>query len=426
MKNSKYACNLQDILLILSMLSLGMGNYNNLLPLNVSQIFILFLSFVTILRSLKRNLLYVPRFFIYSFGYIFCITFIININGIESIKALGILSIYFITLYNYVKQTKDNEKIIKILYDISFVFSLIGIVQQIGFVIKIEPLYNFSYLGIHNGISVSGNLMRVTSLFTEPAHFATIVIPGASIAIIEYLNVYKFKFSNKYKNICFFLASLFTFSLVVYLTIGLIILYKLIFVSQNIKNKIKFAIYIGVIAIIGVIFADESLLIISQKYESLFNLNKGLTGSNLSGFAVISNIKIAIAKLKDGYFFGTGLESHERTYFKYIGNIYSNVVMYLNYTDAASLYTRIMSEMGIFGLIAYIVFIFKSVYITIRMKVNKKSMVISSVCVVTVIGFGLRMGVYTNSIFILALCTLITQNKILIKNNDSSPRMVVD
>ena len=43
-----------------------------------------------------------------------------------------------------------------------------------------------------------------------------------------------------------------------------------------------------------------------------------------SAFAITSNLKIAIEKIKDGYLFGTGLDSHRLLYFDYIDKINKN------------------------------------------------------------------------------------------------------
>lgn len=424
MKKYNYKYNFNDKLIFLSLLVSGVGNYNNLLPLNLSQIFILILSFSVIIKSFKSRKFYIPRTFIFSFIYVLFVTFIININGVESIKTLGILSIYIVTFYNYIKQTDDKEKIIKILYDIAFVYSLIGIIQEIGYLLKIQVLYDFSYLGINNAVSISGNMMRITSLLTEPAHFATIIIPGICIVVIDYFKIYRFKFNKRYKNMCFFIASILTFSLVVYTTIGTIFIYNLLFVSKNIKYKMKIIILIITIFFGVSVIVPESLLIINQKIESLFNLNEGLDTNNLSGFAVVSNIRIALENLRQGSIFGSGLDSHIKTYFKYIDQLYSNVVMYLNYTDAGSLYTRILSEFGILGILSYIIFIIKSISISINNKYNHGMLAIRHICIITIITIGLRNGSYINTTLILLICMLLIQNIELISYKNKGNKTI--
>ena len=75
--------------------------------------------------------------------------------------------------------------------------------------------------------------------------------------------------------------------------------------------------------------------------------------NNQSGFAIKSNYNIAIEKLKEGYYFGTGMFSHINYYDKYMSRIYPKGYIRINYADACSMFLRIFSEFGIIGLIIY-------------------------------------------------------------------------
>ena len=79
------------------------------------------------------------------------------------------------------------------------------------------------------------------------------------------------------------------------------------------------------------------------------------TRNDLSALALVSNLNIAIEKMKDGYIFGTGFDSHQMYYDKYIAEIYGRIIMAVNKEDCASLYIRIFSEFGIIGFLIFVI-----------------------------------------------------------------------
>ena len=277
-----------------------------------------------------------------------------------------------------------------------------------AYFLNIEWLYNFSIISINNSITTSGEFLRVTSILSEPAHLAIFLVPGISIILIDLLKIHRIEFRSKFKYIIILICSFLTFSMIIYLTILILIGYFIIFFKGKFNKKIIF-ILLSVLVIYGVLFRyKDSLLIIKYKFESLFTL-ESLDTNNLSSFAVISNFKIALYKLKEGYIFGTGLDSHINTYFNYIDTIYAGkkIVMYLNYEDAASLYIRIFSEFGIIGLFLYVIFIIKKgIYKLNNINFISYNYLINKISFIGVITYGIRMGTYINAYFIL-LCVLL-------------------
>lgn len=420
MKKNIKKYNIEDILVILALITPGFSNLNGLLPLNLSQIIMILLFVIILLRKLKYSRINIPLFLIYLMFYIIINTFLINNNGYESLKSTIILAIYIYTLYNYVKNYKEFDKLIGLLYNVSFFISIIGVIQELGYLFQKELLFNFSYIGVNNSITTSGLFMRVTSILTEPAHLAIFLLPGISIMVMSYLEIYDIQYKNRFKNCIILLCTFFTFSMIVYLTTSIVFIY--FFMSSGGKNTKRISLII-LILVIGsfILFRyNESLLIIKHKIESIFTLDK-LDSNNLSSFAVVSNLKIAMSKIKDGYIFGTGFDSHAETYFKYIDSIYlgNSIVMYLNYQDASSIYIRILSEFGIFGFITYLIFIFKNL-ITSNMKRSKNFYLnyINKISLIAFVVYGIRMGTYINVYYILMFVTIIITSK-KIKEEDN-------
>jgi O-antigen ligase len=94
---------------------------------------------------------------------------------------------------------------------------------------------------------------------------------------------------------------------------------------------------------------------------SILNNTDKLENTNASTFALLSNARVTYEAVKENPIFGAGLGSHAITYQKYIGKLINveNAQILLNIEDANSLFLRILSEMGLFGLIIFISFLMK-------------------------------------------------------------------
>jgi O-antigen ligase len=88
----------------------------------------------------------------------------------------------------------------------------------------------------------------------------------------------------------------------------------------------------------------------------------------LSTYALLSNFFITVKVFKESPFFGNGLGSHQISHSKYIDklsgvedfyNSYYERFIDLNAADANSLFLRIISEVGILGLVLVIYFLVK-------------------------------------------------------------------
>lgn len=125
------------------------------------------------------------------------------------------------------------------------------------------------------------------------------------------------------------------------------------------------------------------------------------TGNDLSAVALVSNFRIAVEKLKDGYFFGTGFDSHRIHYWQYINSIYDHLYQYLNIGDAGSLYIRIFSEFGIVGLFVFVFACVKKVIF--GMKSRHYDVGAITILFMTLV---LRNGQYENLFTVLCICII--------------------
>ena len=403
---------IEDYLLLISLLLQDAGTFG-FLPLNLSQIIIIFLCFILIIKLRSSNYkMYMPKNVILFFIYIFAITFL-NVFDVESIKGICFFVLQTITIFLYLSTVEDYSKIYKIMYITAFILSCYGIIQTIAYYAEIPTIYDMSLYGfaVNNSYVGKNGIFRPSSLYSEPAHLTGILISGIYIGLV---NEQDEKHIKKWKTLIIFIFSVLTKSTITYISLAMILIYYFIIYKKAFFKNFK---WICLIVIITSIILSNNPRIMNEvmyKFKSLKTADPTYS-SDASGFAIISNLKIAFNKMKDGYLFGTGYDSHRLYYYKYIDNLYSNVLFYLNVDEAASLYTRIFSEFGIIGLIAFITFCMNKLIYSIKTK-NKDLMFFTILLLIII----LRNGSYVYIINSLSFSVLICHKKI--ENNRSEKK----
>ena len=95
-------------------------------------------------------------------------------------------------------------------------------------------------------------------------------------------------------------------------------------IEENEKSKMKYFI-MAIIAVCVLLFAAGDVIIGTFSRLDQFRTLQTDTGNDLSALAIITNFNIAVAKMKDGYLIGTGLDSHRLYYDYYINVLYSKL-----------------------------------------------------------------------------------------------------
>lgn len=371
----------------------------------LSQISIILLFLIQLLKRLLLSKFRISIFFIEVILFITFSTFFLNYLYVDfSIFKMffGIIIYYFAYYWHFKERKYDLKTIVRLYIKSCVVASLIAFIQEIGFLLRINFLYDFSsYLfGVHN-ITSSGIFLRVYSLFIEPGHFGNFLTPAIYLGVQSFLNNKNaIKMIKKKETVLIVLAFFLTFSVVAYFNLLLIILFLLI------KSKIK--IWKKVLVILCVtLIVITTYFSVSNVNQKINSLSKGLknekfltSSSGLSAFAFIGNIKVTIVSLKNNPLFGTGLNTHRFSYKKYIGLYYTDLFSEINSDGTVSLYIRILSEFGILGFMLFILSL-------IKFKMNKRSKILmaenyllNEMGFISVIGIAIRNGHYLNPIII--------------------------
>ena len=254
----------------------------------------------------------------------------------------------------------DTKRLFEIYLNIAYIVALIGIIQEVSFLLNFKPGYDFSYF-LPNwgaGDSMRGTFMRINSILPEPAHFCGAIMVAFFVSITSFTK-YNPGLLSRWKSIVIILSLIFSFSSVGY--IGA--MFSILILAYNF-NKIRYFFIAAMIVL--------SLFFFMLNYVGEFTARTGdtiavLTGertieeSNLSTFAIMSNALVAYRSLQKNMLIGTGLGSHELNYDKYIDIVIDTgeAKHVVNKEDAGSLFLRLVSETGLFGLLLFFVFIIK-------------------------------------------------------------------
>jgi O-Antigen ligase len=309
-------------------------NYHYIIDLKLFYIIILFNSVLLIsLKSFKLNL---NLFFILLALFIHGIIGVILVSYpiqslISQLLGISISSLFYFNLIRYF----GTSYLFKIYIKYVFFVSVIGLIM---FLLTIKI----------------GEEERFHSILSEPSRFAIIMIPS-----LYYL----------YKNKLYFKLSLVTFCIILsQSSIGYLGLLLLIIIPNIRSGFFKKALKILPLLILFIFILSKNenfKLRYDETIDSLkiFETKKFERTVNSSSYALLSNAYIAINNFLD-HPLGTGLGSYETIYDVYKKeltlpyNIAVNKSDELNKSDANSLFLRIFSDLGIFGLVLIIAFFY--------------------------------------------------------------------
>ncbi len=329
-----------------------------------------------------------------------------------------------IIFYRYVMEYYDFDvsKIFKMYMQGSYIVALLGLIQVASFVLHIEPGYNWrEFLPLNKWNFHVGGLLgiRLNSTFTEPSYFGSSIAPAFFISVYE-LIFKKDLFLNRTKQLVIVIAYLLTFSSLAYMGIFITILlfalnfgavrYFLIAIPvvivlynaaySNVKDfKVRID---GMKALFVDGIIEKELSGDLSKGARMYRVSKVLTKIHGSSFVLYNNMHVAVKNFKQNPLFGSGLGSHELAFEKYNLNYMLGGIYDFNAPDANSMFLRILSELGIMGVLFVFIFISKF-YVSknLSMEEDEKYWLMSNAILVIIFTQLLRQGNYTYNGFIL-------------------------
>ncbi len=384
-----------DYLMLFAFLVAELGTFG--LPLNLYQFVVLLVCMMLTAHWLYlENDLRIHRGIIGLFAYIVAVT-AFNMCDLEAYKSIIFFGIQIVTFYLYIKRT-SREKLYKLLYIVAIVFAITAIFQEIAFFLHFKCFYDFTAYGFPKPV-IRGGILAVSSLCSEPSHCAPVAAFGMWIGLRG--AECKETFVKPVFTALIAVFAVITMSAVVYMS-SLVVVGVYLFVNRlsDLRKRTKLILYCAIAGVVILAVKPGLMVTVFSRLNQFKNMSID-TGNDLSAVALVSNFRIAVEKLKDGYFFGTGFDSHRIHYWQYINSIYDHLYQYLNIGDAGSLYIRIFSEFGIVGLFVFVFACVKKVIF--GMKSRHYDVGAITILFMTLV---LRNGQYENLFTVLCICII--------------------
>lgn len=322
----------------------------------------------------------------------------------KTLQQILLIILYFIAYSTLYKRNLSNiESIWDKYLKVCVFFAIIAWLQLFiywgtGIDVLLWPGRNFT----GNGIS-----LRLHSYFEEPAYYATFLTPYVAFYMLDVKQI-------KQNRFCFslvFLSYLLTFSSIGIVCLSFIFIYKLY--NSRYKVLLLFLLVIPILFLSVKALEnndtfendqsqlEQAIAKISETITAFSNLSPGeFELLNSSTYATVSNIWVAINA--PNRMFGNGIGSHVHSY----ETLYTSDFVYygLNKADAFSLFTRIFSEFGVFGLLVVVLFLI--VFMNKSNNMNLASLFF-------LIGCLIRGGHYTLNGFFLFLMVFVVTSPVM-------------
>ncbi|MDD5560587.1 MAG: hypothetical protein PHT50_00435 [Candidatus Omnitrophica bacterium] len=373
---------------------------------NLGYLFIIFflVAYLRFYRSLCINLSFIFILIILTISSLFNVylgnnTIFLLAKQISGILITGIAYYILVKINNY-----EIDNLFKIYLQIAFIVAAIGIFQQFSFLVGFKAGYDFKWIPMlvkwecgHAGGALS-KLLRINSIFMEPAHFAISMAPAffaSFLAIIKKSNLF---LKARWANFVIIISYILTFSIIAY---AAILISLLLFPRPKKKRYLLIlAVTIPVLSFAVYNLIPDIRMRINGTI-AFFSHPSVSHATHMSVYAVVSNAFIAFNSFINNFLFGMGLGSHPVSYDKFFNLGVSRGFLYPTLPvgqtievckgDSGSLFLRLVSETGIFGIIIVFFFIFR---FRLKMDNNHKLQIISNGIFILFILYLLRQAHY--------------------------------
>ncbi len=272
----------------------------------------------------------------------------------------GLALSYFFYYYVVLQFNYNIEQLFKWYLKGAYIASLIGIFQFVSFLVGFVP--GFSYTWIFNkwGMVRGGNFgIRINSIFGEPSYLAAVLSAAFFVSVYNLLRKENF-YLSKFQSIVIIVVYILSFSGLGQAGIFL----SIIFLAVSF-GLVRYIFILIPVAIITFNFLFNNVKEFRERYVStvdLFTDGKFKLGkTHGSSFILYNNYLVATQNFKDNFLFGTGLGSHPIAFDKYsIADVIKAQGFDNNSADANSMFLRLLSETGLFGVSIFLFILIKS------------------------------------------------------------------
>ncbi len=305
----------------------------------------------------------------------------------------GLLLSYFFYYYVIVEYDFDIERLFKWYLIGAYYAALLGVFQFVSFQIGYVQGYNFWDLPNKWSVAPGGLFgLRINSIFSEPTHLACVLAPAFFIAVYSlFIKRYHYSILQSCVIIAVYILS--------FSGLGqLAVLLTVILLAINL-GFIRYVFLAIPVAMLTFNFMYNNVSDFRERLDSLVGLFSGreefqLGKTHGSSFVLYNNYQVAKENFKTNFVFGTGIGSHAVAFSKYSRASYIKTFGFnLNSADANSMFLRLLSETGLFGVILVFALLVKC-YVLLDPRVNMSYWLISNSILVMILLNLFRQGHY--------------------------------
>lgn len=321
-------------------------------------IFIMLLPNFMIKFGINRNL-----FFIFFILFLVGILHVMmgNNTSAQFLKVyVGLLMSYLFYYYVILEFKFDIDQLFKWYLKGAYIASLLGIFQFISFQVGYVSGYRFFNIFNKWGVIPGGNFgIRINSIFAEPTHLGAVLSAAFFVSLYNIIRKDSYGLT-KFQSIVIIVVYLLSFS-----GLGQIgIFLSFIFLALSF-GLVRYVIILVPLVIISFNYLYNNVDEFKTRFDSSFDLFVDdkefvLGETHGSSFILYNNYLVAKENFKTNFLFGTGIGSHPTAFDKY--SIAKEIKVYgfnLNSADANSMFLRLMSETGLFGLGIFFIIMIK-------------------------------------------------------------------
>ena len=302
-------------------------------------------------------------FFIFLILFITGITYVFfgNNTYAQFFKVyVGLFLSYFFYYYVILELDYDIDQLFKWYLKGSYFAAVIGIFQFISFKLNFKPGYNFHWILNKWGFITGGNFgIRINSIFAEPTHLGAVLSAAFFVALYNVIRRETYGLSRFQS---FIIIIVYGLSFSGLGQIGIFLSFIFLAISFGL---VRYIIVLIPLVFYGFTFLYNNVNEFKDRLDSTFGLFFGgekfeLGVTHGSSFILYNNYIVAFENFKTNFLFGTGVGSHSTAFEKY--SIAKDIVQWgfnLNSADANSMFLRLVSETGLFGVGIFMIIMIK-------------------------------------------------------------------
>lgn len=312
--------------------------------------------------------------FIFRFGFnrsLFFIFIVLLVNGIVNCFVgndefaqffkvfLGLFLSYSFYYYVFNEVNFEIENLFKWYLKGAYIAALLGLFQFVCYQIGYEGGYRF--WGIFNKWGFAGGGLfglRINSVFSEPTHLACVLAPAFFVSLFNLFNKENYYFS-KWQSLSVIAVYILSFSGLG--QAGIFLTFLFLSVSYGLVRYILILIPITIVTFNVLYNNVTDFKLRLDGLVSMFSGEKFVQGTTHgSSFILYNNYTVALKNFQTNPLLGTGIGSHVVAFDKYsLAKDFKTFGFNFNGQDANSMFLRLMSETGLFGLSIFFIIMIK-------------------------------------------------------------------